>query len=806
MGSPVSNDEQLHGPELLAPAGGPDSLRAAVAAGADAVYLGLGSLNARRGAENFDLGSLRSACELAHLHGVRVYLTANVVVLPSEMPEAVELVASAYEAGIDAVIVQDIGLIRELRTQLPALRIHASTQIDTHNSATVAALLRRGVSRITLARETSLAELARFADIAAEHGGEVESFVHGALCVCYSGQCLLSSLVGGRSANRGRCAQPCRLPYELRHAGDRVNTVSGDHLLSPKDLAAITVLPQLIASGVRALKIEGRMKGPDYVAVVTGVYRQAIDRAVADPDGFRATAAELSMLEESFSRGFSEAYLVGERGNDLMSYSRPNNRGVFVGRVVSVERGWASLSLETSLDAEDTIEIWTSRGRSAQEVGAMRFDGGEHRTAPSGKVVEIALEGGVRTGDRVFRVRNASLARAAERLWAPDSERLTLPIDFRVSVVTGRPLEVVATDARGVSGRADGALVEPARTKPITADEVIEHVGRLGGTPFRAGTFDLEVSPGAGLGYSSLHHVRREALDAYLDTALAEWRGRDASVHVAQLAERRVASGEPVLVVALAGPEAVRGVLEAGASEAHVPAARLAGESVLSSVVPVLGRISHDPEFATEFEVARRYGRACAGTLGALVACVEAGVEVQAHWSLGVANAHAVAELAEVGAKRVWLSPELSGVQLARVARRSRIDVGYAVAGRQEVMVTEHCVLMSEGPCNQNCGSCKRREGERVLRDRKGYEFPVVTDGYGRTHIYNSVPLDLAPALQDIISAGVAAVRADAETLATRDAVREVARVAAALRAAHAGRPQVKLPQTTSGHFYRGVD
>ena len=358
-------------PELLAPAGGPEAFRAAVNNGADAVYLGLGSLNARRGAENFTPRTLADACRYAHVRGSKVYLTANVLVLPSEMQSALELVDEAWTAGVDAVIVQDLGLMRALRRVMPYVRIHASTQLNAHNSPTIAELERLGVARVTLARETSIEEIAQFT---AQGAIEVESFVHGALCMCYSGQCLLSSLIGARSANRGMCAQPCRLPYDLTDDA-RSLASEGQHLLSPKDLAGISLLPRLVEAGVAALKIEGRMKSPEYVALVTGVYREALDRAIAAPAAFDVRDGERHVLEEAFSRGFTQSYLLGERGNAMMSYRRPNNRGVPLGRVLDVRAGSATIAFELQADAEDTIEFWTASGRFAQRIGEVNTPG-----------------------------------------------------------------------------------------------------------------------------------------------------------------------------------------------------------------------------------------------------------------------------------------------------------------------------------------------------------------------------------------------------------------------------------------------
>lgn len=817
-----------HAPELLAPAGGPSALRAAVANGADAVYLGVEAFNARRGAENFTLETLADACSFAHVRGVRVYLTVNVLVLPREMPEALDLIDRAWAAGVDAVIVQDIGLLRVVRQVLPQVRVHSSTQMNAHSSATLEALAGRGVRRVTLAREVSIDEIAALAQAGARVGVEVESFGHGALCMCYSGQCLMSSLVGGRSANRGMCAQPCRLPYELVDDSGRVFETAGPHLLSPKDLASITVLPRLLATGVSAIKIEGRMKSAEYVALVTGVYRAALDRAMGQPDDFEVRDGEMSVLSEAFSRGFTEAYLLGERGNDMMSYLRPNNRGVPVGRITKVAEGEATLQLDISLEEADTIEVWTGRGRFAQPVGPMTVDGRTVSSAAAGMRVKIRLAENASTGDRVFRVRNAALMDAAERSYADIDTAAPIELKADVELALGQPAKITFTDDAGREGSAAGSVVERARTKAVSADDVIEHVGRLGGTPYRVSDWSVTLSPGVGIGFSELHRVRREALAALERTVLAPWADR-APVRptLPDLAASRNAratsarAGSRLRLVASASTlDVARACLQAGADRVHVPASELAsvsddppaGEvtppaafSATDGIVPVLPRIDHDSEVQHARSVAERFGQVVAGTLGELA---WAGPErqVEAHWSLNAFNAFAVAELADLGADLVWLSPELSGPQLADVASRAAVPVGLGIWGRQEVMVTEHCVLMSRGECNRRCESCARRTGTHFLKDRKGYRFPVVTDATGRSHVYNSVPLDLTEALPELIVAGITEFRVDVDTLGPAQAAHAIAAVRSALHAAGTGRiPAERAAGTTTGHYFRGV-
>ena len=512
-------------PELLAPAGGAAALRAAVNNGADAVYLGVDRFNARRGAENFTLENLAEHIRFAHVAGVRVYLTLNVLVLEREMEDALQVVDAAWAAGVDAVIVQDLGVLSAIRQALPHVRVHASTQLNAHNSDTVATLADLGVARVTLARELSVAEIGQLAGRA---DVELESFAHGALCVCYSGQCLLSSLIGRRSANRGQCAQPCRLPYELVDSIDGVIPTEGAYLLSPRDLASITALPALVSTGVAAVKIEGRMKSAEYVALVTATYRKALVRFAEDPEAFEVRDAELSTLAEAFNRGFSEAYLSAERGNEMMSYRRPNNRGILVGRVASVAPGVATILLETAVEAEDTLEFWTRRGRFAQKAGDMQVDGRSVVSAPSGARVSLSVAESVQSGDRVFRVANAALLAAARRTFEL-SIPATVPVVVRVRAVSGEPLAVEFLDAVGRGGRAEGSLVQPARTRELTAEDIREHVGRLGGTPYEVTSWDISLSPGVGLGFSELHKVRRDAIEAYEAALLAPWRDRPAA-------------------------------------------------------------------------------------------------------------------------------------------------------------------------------------------------------------------------------------------------------------------------------------
>lgn len=792
--------------ELLAPAGGPDALTAAVNNGADAVYLGLSDLNARRGAANFDLETLEQATRFAHLRHTRVYLTANVVILPHELSSALTMIDAAWAAGVDAVIVQDLGLLRAVRTTLPDVRIHASTQIDAMNPDAVLALAEAGVSRVTLARELSLDGIAA----CAATGVEVETFVHGALCYCYSGQCLMSSLIGRRSANRGLCAQPCRLTYELLNAEGTAVDVPGRYLLSAKDAAGIAHLPALIKAGVGALKIEGRMKSPEYVAIVTGVYRAALDRAIADPDGYAVAPAEWDMLEEAFSRGFTDGYLTDKRGEDLMSYTRPNNRGVRLGRVVSAAGGRAKIELERALDPSDTLEVWTRSGRFAQTAGVLTVSGKQVTTAPAGVVAEVALEQQASTGDRVFRVANATLLQAGRRTFAGAGavDHRATPVDFDVRVRVGQPLQLVAS-AAGTEMAVEGAEVASARTKAITAEEVVEHVGRLGGSGYRSRDWRLDLDAAAGLGYSTLHALRREALERLDEARLTPWTGRGRVEPALPTLPRSRPRAEPPAVVATVWDEAlVDACLAAGADHVlvHARASRGAPQgapALRANASPLLPRVVWPSE--AEAYDAWLGQHATVGNLGSLHRAVQ---PVGADWPLNALNAHAAAALSEMGADFVWASPELSGRQMASFAESSPVPVGCLVWGRVELMVTEQCVLQASGPCGRQCASCARRGGWWTLRDQKGYEFPVTTDASGRSHIMNSVTLDLTRALDEIVAAGIAAVRLDFSNeseMRVREATTAVRRSLDTVVAGGSPPDRPYAEPSTSGHFYRGL-
>lgn len=813
--------------ELLAPAGDAECLRAAVAAGADAAYLGLEDFNARRNAGNFTLETLREACDFAHLRGVRIYLAINVEILPGEEERALELVCQAWRRGIDGAIVQDIGLASEVARVLPDLEIHISTQMNIHNVDGVRAVAALGASRVTFARELAFDELARLTEEAHALGMTTETFGHGALCVCYSGQCFMSSMVGSRSANRGMCAQACRLPYELRSASvDGALPSEGEHLLSPKDLSVVDAIPEIVATGVDSLKIEGRMKSADYVHTVVGIYRRALDRLADAFDaecsgmGDAMDAAETARavpeedrraLSEAFSRGFTTAYLSGRRGNDIMGYGRPNNRGVFVGRIADSTEGGVVFVTDVDLHAGDLLEFWTSRGNFVSEVP---------EGASEGEFVTLSVPKRAFKGDRVFRVRNASLA------FDPRASVSKILVRAQVAMNIGKPLAIrLSSGATSVDWT--GAVIEAARTKPVTLDEACEHIDRLGATPFEFSVLEVDLGEGVGIGFSALHKARTQALNALEDEMLSAYRGRVLAKRTKRRSLPPARTGDIRIVAMASNPACARAARKAGADDVYVPAfnykrgtatvagclvdavdqAGYPGRKIVAMPVVDKPAMNKDGGDFDPWQYVKSGKPLLAESFGEVVRGIEEGAAVEVGPHVPLTNRWSLDAVRMLGARTAWLSPELTLRQIKDLAPDAPIGLGLTVSGFQELMVAEHCMLMSEGPCDQRCGECVRRRSAHYYKDRKGYRFPIITDVCGRSHLYNGIALDIVHLLPELIEAGVSSFMVDATLLSVEEASEAVSRaVRARSLALNGGSAVDKLKGRTTGHMFRPVE
>ena len=694
-------------PELLAPAGGPDALRAAVAAGADAVYLGLGAWNARAANRGFSLAELRRGCALAHAHGVRVYVTLNVYLYDDELDDVVTLAMDARVAGADAFIVADAGLCLRLRERMPDAELHLSTQAGVQDAGGALLAARElGASRVTCARELSLDELAELCCA----GVPVEAFCHGAICICYSGACAFSALASSaysssnrrprtsacvtplsgqparpgegegederRSANRGDCTQPCRIAHTLVDGDGHVlaggsDASGGNRLLCPHDYCSIRHIPELVQVGVSALKIEGRMKNPDYVFNVVRCYRAALDAVAAGRPLDESALDELeAQLARSFNRGFTDAYLRGRSGAELMSCERSINQGLLVGRVVERRYQEAVVTFDRAVSAGDTLEIRSTPGPDAAPDVPKRW--------PMVPCPSDATAG----------------------------TQLVVPCKRKVEV--GSAVHVVRSVR--VLDEAAAAVAAMATEERCLARPVVENL-----VPSSA---------------KAAAQLKKSVCDPLLL--------RQKAVFVAR---------NPQEAANALGGGAVAGVFV----PAHV---LLEDDAAWQPLIPcltvILDEVNRAVDIPRVHELCAHADAVVCRNLGQIDIACKAGVSWEAAAPISVWNAETARWLHSLGACRVWLPDELSDGEVDAIAEElaSTVPLGRNLTGVPTLMVTEHCLLTAEGPCAGEsdpsaCISCPRRaasqRGERFLLESDGARLPVRVDAFGRTRIFTPI-------------------------------------------------------------------
>jgi putative protease len=517
-------------PELLAPAGDWECMRAAVENGADAIYFGLDKFNARMRANNFTEADLPKLMEFLHRRGVKGYITFNTLVFQNELADAENYLRAVIAAGVDAAIVQDVGICRLIRQLSPDFPIHASTQMTISSAAGVEFARELGCELAVLARECSIAEIEKI-NAAQPAKLPLEVFVHGALCVAYSGQCLTSESLGGRSANRGECAQACRMPYDLIADGQQVPLGDRRYLLSPQDLAGLEVLPELVRAGVASLKIEGRLKAPEYVASITRVYRAALDelnRRGAEPQrseiNFPNSASprlggeSKYELEMSFSRGLFTGWFGGVDNQKLVHARFGKKRGVYLGEVKKIVRDGVIIDLHAPVKLGDGI-VFDAGKPDEKEEGGRIYEIQEPRFKITGeKLTELRFGYGnvdflrVHVGDKLWKTNDPELDKQLRQTFEGDKIRFQRPIDIEVHGLAGKPLTLIARDEEGHVVKVESAMpLAKAEKLPLTEEKLREQLGRLGGTPFKLGALKNFLSGEVMLPVSELNRLRRDA-------------------------------------------------------------------------------------------------------------------------------------------------------------------------------------------------------------------------------------------------------------------------------------------------------
>ena len=508
-------------PELLAPAGDWDCARAAVENGADAIYFGLDRFNARMRAQNFTEADLPALMEFLHRRGVRGYVTFNTLVFTDELADAEDYRRSVISAGVDAAIVQDVGICRLIRKISPDFPIHGSTQLTVTSPAGVEFARSLGCELVVLARENSIREIEAIQTAQRDQASvagtpaplPLEVFVHGALCVAYSGQCLTSESLGGRSANRGECAQACRMPYELVSDGQTVDLGDRRYLLSPQDLSGLEVLPDLVRAGVRSLKIEGRLKSAEYVASITRVYRRALDQLAASASAGHSSESRYE-LEMAFSRGLYTGWFRGINNQELAHARFGKKRGVYLGEVSAVGPNAVRLRLEGPLKPGDGVGFDAGRPDLPEEGGRIYGvrplrDGFVELTFGSGAVDFQRIE----AGHRLWKTDDPELNRDLRKTFEGEAPRQTRPLRFEVHGSAGAPMTLIVRDSEGhVVQVSSSILLMVAQKRPMTVESLGDSLGRLGGTPFHLGGMEVHLEGALILPVSELNRLRREAI------------------------------------------------------------------------------------------------------------------------------------------------------------------------------------------------------------------------------------------------------------------------------------------------------
>ncbi|TVP97584.1 MAG: U32 family peptidase [Planctomycetaceae bacterium] len=782
-------------PELLAPAGDLECVHAAIENGADAVYFGLADgFNARARAHNFAPDELGSVMATLHRRGVLGYVTLNTLVFADELPRLSETVIRIADAGVDAVLVQDLGVARLIRELCPDLHVHASTQMTLTSAETIAVAEELGLRRVVLPRELSLNEIRK---IAAQTSMPLETFIHGALCVAYSGQCLTSESLGGRSANRGQCAQACRLPYEL--VVDDKNRPLDDsrYLLSPQDLAGYDLVPELIDAGICSLKIEGRLKTPEYVANITSHYRQAIDAAMAGRP-LTMDASRQREMEMSFSRGFSPGWLAGNDHKRLVPGTESAKRGVNAGRVVSARGNRVIARLDVPIALGDGLAFDGDRVAGRQQGGrvyGLRVRGGLDAVERV-EVGEVEIEFGrgkidaeqIQPDARVWKNDDPELNRRLRRTFTANDPLYRRPIDIRFIAKAGEPLRLTAICGDLVVEAAAESTLEVARNRPATPESIAAQLDRLGGSPFRLGACEGEVTGCPMVPASLLNELRRnlvEQLENRLSSPpvrpvdptalprLLERPARSSSPAADSLAEPVSDEHQVLLRVLCRTPDQVRQAIALGVQRVYVDFhdIRQYREAVgvahaASTEIYIASVRIQKPGERGLLKVLTRHGADgfLVRNLAALAYFRDAGYPVIGDFSLNVVNPLTADWLLQLGCDQVTASYDLNRDQLLELVRSmpaERLEV--VLHQHMPMFHMEHCVfcsVMSPGTNKTNCGRpCDRHEVR--LRDRVGMEHPLQADVACRNTLYNAVPQSGAEAFAELAKHGIGSIRVE---------------------------------------------
>lgn len=775
--------------ELLAPAGSMGSLYAAINNGADAVYLGGSKFSARAYASNFDNENMKIAVDYCHSYHVKIYVTMNTILKESELLDAIKYVGYLYEIGIDALIIQDLGLVNLIKKKYPDFELHASTQMTIHNGEGAIYFKQNGFHRIVLSRELSFDEIEY---ISRELNIETEIFIHGALCVSYSGKCLMSSMIGGRSGNRGRCAQPCRKEYVLQsnHNGSKRG-----YLLSPKDICTIQNVRDIIKSGAYSLKVEGRMKRPEYVAGVIQNYRGAIDREL-NKVSFDVQKGNKTLLQLFNREGFSTAYLKKNIGRDMMSYSFPKNTGVEVGKIE--EDG--SIILRDRISIGDGFR-YRNEGFTLSKI---ILNGNEVKNANPKDRVKLFPKG-YKKGDVLFRTSSIELNQSLESTIKPYFKKISLVGEVYFGL--GEPIRLKAK-FDGETYEVSGDIVEVAEKKSIDANSIQEKLMKSGEYPYKFNQILFDKYDDGFIKVASINNLRRDLFDKITKKSTAKYRRRRDKVECDYDIIVKKAKDIGYLFTCTTR-EQLKILIDNGIENIGVDLFNKSMNSISINDISQIDGVNIylllpeiiKKEFNNIVDIIEGSKSDICGLItsnAGIINRYKDELTIIGDYKLNVFNSEAL-EFYRKDLDNVTLSLELTRKEIKEAMNKKSQGVSYIVYGKTEVMVSEYCPIGSSfggKTANRECsGSCLK--DSFTLVDEKKEGFTVMTDKFCRSHILNSVPLNLLDEIDDLRSFGIETFRVDFKD-EDRHTVFDVLDMLA-----HGKKLDKKY---TNGHYRRGVE
>ena len=753
--------------ELLAPVGSFDSLKAAVQNGANAVYLGGKDFSARASANNFDREELKEAVKYAHIRDVRVFVTTNTLIKQNELEDFVEYAKFLYDIDVDAIIMQDIGAAMLIHELLPDFELHASTQMVAHSLEDVQYLESIGFKRVVLARELTVEEIKYICD---NTNVDIEIFVHGALCVCYSGGCLMSSMIGNRSGNRGRCAQPCRQKYTMIDisTGEEIHN-NGDYLLSTKDLNTIEEIDKIIDTGVLSLKIEGRMKKPEYVATVIKSYRDAIDEY--------ETTKKVNISDETmedlytiFNRKFTKGLILGEVGDEVMNSNVPNNQGLYVGKVVDYNKKAKRLKikLEGTLKKGDGINLGGGtigriiKGKDITQIGY------------KGETIELDFIGEAKKNQLVFKTSDTDLIDRAQKTYTQDKEFAKSLIDAEISIkLDSYPeLRLIDKNENIVTVQGD-KLVEKALKVALSEEKIETQIKKLGNTPYEIDQLKINLDEGVSMPISLINQMRREAIDL-LDNARISVKGRmykDNDIKYSPKIYSRNADNKSKIRVKVNNIEALKSILNLDIDMIYyedvstIEQAMTMANANNKKLIYSAPRIVRNREYK-RLEKSEEYCKdhVQISALGQVKYYKEnsESVKFDVDYYLNPFNSETINHYKKEGAETVCISQELNLHEIKETTQYTDLEIETVAYGYIPMMLSEYCpmgVVARSCKKDKRCANCK--ESKYVLRDFKGEEYRVSQDIFCRSTIYNSSANCLINNLDELSEAGINIFRLD---------------------------------------------